>query len=46
MRVALQYEADDPYAVRATFYPLDRSWTVEWFLSRDMLAQALLEHTC
>ncbi len=42
---ALQYDADDPYAVRAVFHPLDQSGTVEWFLSRDMLAQALSEHT-
>ncbi|MFG2369844.1 SsgA family sporulation/cell division regulator, partial [Streptomyces mirabilis] len=42
---ALQYDADDPYAVRAVFHPLAQSGTVEWFLSRDLLAQALSEHT-
>nr|QIY68827.1 SsgA family sporulation/cell division regulator [Streptomyces sp. RLB1-33] len=45
IRAALQYDADDPYAVRAVFHTLDQSGTVEWFLSRDMLAQALSEHT-
>ncbi|MER5916682.1 SsgA family sporulation/cell division regulator [Streptomyces sp. NPDC001982] len=45
MCVALRYEADDPYAVRAVFHPLGQGATVEWFLSRDMLAQALSEHT-
>jgi hypothetical protein len=45
MCVALRYEADDPYAVRAAFHPLGPGRTVEWFLSRDMLAQALSEHT-
>jgi hypothetical protein len=45
MYVTLRYEADDPYAVRAAFYPADRSRTTEWFLSRDMLTQALREHT-
>ncbi|MFE5036945.1 SsgA family sporulation/cell division regulator [Streptomyces sp. NPDC056683] len=44
MRVTLRYEADDPYAVRAAFHPLGRGGTVEWFLSRDMLAQALRGH--
>ncbi len=41
---ALQYDADDPYAVRAVSTP----WTSgrsRWFFSRDMLAQALSEHT-
>ncbi|WP_235613892.1 SsgA family sporulation/cell division regulator [Streptomyces olivochromogenes] len=42
---ALQYDADDPYAVHAVFHTLNQSGTVEWFLSRDMLAQALSEHT-
>ncbi|MFD9513917.1 SsgA family sporulation/cell division regulator [Streptomyces mirabilis] len=41
----LGYEADDPYAVRALFHTLDQSGTVEWLLSRDMLAQALSERT-
>ncbi|OIK06460.1 hypothetical protein BIV23_08425 [Streptomyces monashensis] len=45
MRVALRYEADDPYAVRAVFDPQGEGGTVEWFFSRDMLAQALSEHT-
>lgn len=45
IRAALQYDADDPYAVRAVFHTLDQNGTVEWFLSRDMLAQALSEHT-
>ncbi|MFJ3308353.1 SsgA family sporulation/cell division regulator [Streptomyces sp. NPDC086549] len=45
IRAELGYEADDPYAVRAVFHTLDQSGTVEWFLSRDMLAQALSEHT-
>lgn len=42
---ALQYDADDPYAVRAVFHPPAQSGTVEWLLSRDLLAQALSEHT-
>ncbi|MGW3631736.1 SsgA family sporulation/cell division regulator [Streptomyces sp. NPDC005122] len=45
MGVALRYEADDPYAVRAAFHPLDEGRTVEWLLSRDMLAQSLSENT-
>ncbi|WP_405889422.1 SsgA family sporulation/cell division regulator (plasmid) [Streptomyces sp. NBC_01136] len=45
IRAALQYDADDPYAVRAVFHTPDQSGTVEWLLSRDMLAQALSEHT-
>lgn len=45
IRAELGYEADDPYAVRALFHTLDQSGTVEWLLSRDMLAQALSEHT-
>ncbi|MEU8972893.1 SsgA family sporulation/cell division regulator [Streptomyces monashensis] len=45
MCVALRYEADDPYAVRAVFAPLGAGGTVEWFFSRDMLAQALGEYT-
>ncbi|MFJ5034728.1 SsgA family sporulation/cell division regulator [Streptomyces sp. NPDC088560] len=46
MCAALRYEADDPYAVRAVFAsPLSQSETVEWFFSRDMLTQALSEHT-
>jgi hypothetical protein len=45
IRTELGYEADDPYAVRAVFHTLDQSGTVEWFLSRDMLTQALSEHT-
>jgi hypothetical protein len=45
IRAALRYDAGDPYAVRAVFHTLDQSGTVEWSLSRDMLAQALSEHT-
>ncbi|WP_438305626.1 SsgA family sporulation/cell division regulator [Streptomyces sp. HUAS TT11] len=45
MFAGLWYEADDPYAVRAAFYPVDRSGRVEWALSREMLVQALSEHT-
>ncbi|GAA3825534.1 SsgA family sporulation/cell division regulator [Streptomyces chiangmaiensis] len=45
MFAGLWYKADDPYAVRAAFYPVDRSGRVEWFFSREMLAQALSEHT-
>ncbi|MFJ5273387.1 SsgA family sporulation/cell division regulator [Streptomyces sp. NPDC088358] len=45
MGAALRYEADDPYTVRAAFHPLDQGGAVEWLLSRDMLAQALSEHT-
>ncbi|MER5915492.1 SsgA family sporulation/cell division regulator [Streptomyces sp. NPDC001982] len=45
MCAALRYEADDPYAVRAAFSLDDQGKTVEWFLSRDMLAQGLSEHT-
>jgi L-aminopeptidase/D-esterase-like protein len=45
IRAALRYDADDPYTVRAVFHTLDQSGTVEWLLSRDMLAQALSEHT-
>lgn len=45
IRTELGYEANDPYAVRALFHTLDQSGTVEWLLSRDMLAQALSEHT-
>ncbi|WNO62330.1 SsgA family sporulation/cell division regulator [Streptomyces sp. AM2-3-1] len=42
--MGLQYEASDPYAVRAALYPLGHGGTVEWFFSRDMLAQALRGH--
>ncbi len=45
MHAALRYEADDPYAVRAVFHPPGQGRTVEWFFSRDMLTQALSEHT-
>ncbi|MER5515424.1 SsgA family sporulation/cell division regulator [Streptomyces sp. NPDC002763] len=45
MYAVLRYEADDPYAVRAVFHPPGEGRTVEWFFSRDMLAQALSEHT-
>ncbi|MEU2621978.1 SsgA family sporulation/cell division regulator [Streptomyces sp. NPDC007157] len=45
VHAALQYDAGDPYAVRAVFHTPDQSGTIEWFLSRDMLAQALGEHT-
>ncbi|MFF4113580.1 SsgA family sporulation/cell division regulator [Streptomyces sp. NPDC001714] len=45
MYVALQYETDDPYAVRAVFHPPGQGRTVEWFFSRDMLAEALSERT-
>ncbi|MER7183068.1 SsgA family sporulation/cell division regulator [Streptomyces hyaluromycini] len=45
MRAALRYETDDPYAVRTVFHPPGQGRTVEWFFSRDMLAQALSEHT-
>lgn len=44
MCVALRYEDGDPYAVRAAFYLPGRGGTVEWFLSRDMLNQALRRH--
>jgi hypothetical protein len=40
----LQYEAGDPYAVRATFFPIGTGESVEWIFSRDMLAQALRAH--
>ncbi|MER7741911.1 SsgA family sporulation/cell division regulator [Streptomyces sp. NPDC096538] len=41
----MQYEAHDPYAVRATFH-LDGSpaTAVEWALSRDVLAEGLKHH--
>jgi hypothetical protein len=45
MHAALRYEADDPYAVRTVFHPPGRDVTVEWFFSRDMLAQALSGRT-
>ncbi|MEU9381313.1 SsgA family sporulation/cell division regulator [Streptomyces sp. NPDC048279] len=45
MRAALRYETDDPYAVRTVFHPPGQDGTVEWFFSRDMLAQALSERT-
>ncbi|MGN5382218.1 SsgA family sporulation/cell division regulator [Streptomyces lasalocidi] len=45
MWVALRYEADDPYAVRAVFHSPGEGETAEWFFSRAMLAQALSEHT-
>ncbi|MEU9150294.1 SsgA family sporulation/cell division regulator [Streptomyces sp. NPDC048417] len=47
MYATLRYEADDPYAVRAVFHPSapDQGRTVEWFFSRDVLAQALSERT-
>ncbi|RPE37965.1 sporulation and cell division protein SsgA [Streptomyces sp. Ag109_O5-1] len=45
MHAALRYEADDPYAVRAVFQPLGEGAAVEWFFSRDMMTQALREHT-
>ncbi|MFB7495817.1 SsgA family sporulation/cell division regulator [Streptomyces sp. NPDC056161] len=45
MRVTLRYDDADPYAVRAAFYPAARCAAVEWFLSRDMLEQALSRHT-
>jgi hypothetical protein len=45
VHAALRYETDDPYAVRAVFHPPGQGRTVEWFFSRDMLTQALSEHT-
>ncbi|MGY5036658.1 SsgA family sporulation/cell division regulator [Streptomyces sp. 900116325] len=40
----LQYVAGDPYAVRAALHPLGYGGRIEWFFSRDMLAQALQGH--
>ncbi|MER5796463.1 SsgA family sporulation/cell division regulator [Streptomyces sp. NPDC001980] len=45
MSVALHYETDDPYAVRTVFHPPGPGPTVEWFFSRDMLAEALSGRT-
>ncbi|MGW2963877.1 SsgA family sporulation/cell division regulator [Streptomyces sp. NPDC001220] len=41
MRTALRYETHDPYAVRVVFHLPGQDRTVEWFFSREMLAQAL-----
>lgn len=35
LSMGLQYEADDPYAVHAAFYPVRHGGTVERFFSRD-----------
>jgi sporulation and cell division protein SsgA len=44
VRMGLQYEAGDPYAVRAAFRSDGHGGTVEWILGRDMLTQALRGH--
>lgn len=41
LNMKLWYATDDPYAIRAAFQPVDDRPAVEWFFSREVLAQAL-----
>ncbi|WP_351235548.1 SsgA family sporulation/cell division regulator [Streptomyces sp. NPDC002133] len=42
LHMRLQYEATDPYVVRAAFTLADGDEAVEWNLGRDLLAEGLI----
>lgn len=44
VRMRLRYTSDDPYALRATFGAADDAGSVEWVLSRDVIAEGLTHH--
>ncbi|MGW1544652.1 SsgA family sporulation/cell division regulator [Streptomyces sp. NPDC002309] len=44
LRMRLRYASDDPYALRATFADAEGGASVEWVLSRDVIAEGLAHH--